>query len=159
MDNQLNDAITRDFRAFLDEFRSVEPPLDLEPGLLQYIALCREAAFRAGWAAGQHWQAQSDIETTPARSTMLSLVRALIRVGDRAWVQPQAIIESTQTGEMFVEPLFPISRRRSDRYCIELTLTAEGLVASGPNNRHRLSPEIDRQRLRPLAGFEVRTTG
>ena len=159
MDNQLNDAITRDFRAFLDEFRSVEPPLDLEPGLLQYIALCREAAFRAGWAAGQHWQAQSDIETTPARSTMLSLVRALIRVGDRAWVQPQAIIESTQTGEMFVEPLFPISRRRTDRYCIELTLTAEGLVASGPNNRHRLGREIERQRLRPLAAFEVRTMG
>jgi hypothetical protein len=123
MDNRRNDAITTDFHAFLDEFRSVEPPLDLEHGLVQYLALCREAAFRAGWAAGQHWQAHCGIKTTPVRSTILSMVRTLVCVGDRAWVQPQAIIEYMETGELFVDPLFPITRHPSDRYCIELTLT------------------------------------
>ena len=147
-------AITRDYDAFVLELRAAGPRLDLEPGIAQYVELSREAAFRAGWAAGQHWQEHHDAEAPTARCPVLKSVRALVDIGARAWVQPLAIIEHTGTGELFVDPLFTITRQPSDRCCIELMVTSEGLVATGPADLHRLCPEVDRERLRLLIAFE-----
>lgn len=152
-------ATTRDYQAFLHELQSAGLRLELEPDLEEYVQLVRETAFRAGWAAGQAWQEQHHAEAPTARCTPPSTVRALASVGDRAWVQPLAIVEHMGTGERFVDPRFTITREPSDRCCIELVVTDAGLVASGPPNRHRLSPEIDRDRLRPLLRFEALTVG
>ena len=155
MNGQRQTAITRDFDTFLRELRTAGLEIDLEPGIAQYVELSREAAFRAGWACGQHWQEQHDAEAPTVQCAPLSTVRALVGVGERAWVQPLAIIEHMGTGERFVDPRFTIARQPSDRCCIELVVTRDGLVASGPADRHRLSPEIDRDRLRPLLRFEA----
>ena len=154
MDIRRQIAIAKDFDAFLLELRAAGPRIDLEPGIAQYVELSREAAFRAGWACGQHWQAHHDAEAPTVQCAPLSTVRALVGIGDRAWVQPLAIIEHIDTGDLFVDPLFTISPAPSDRCCIELSVTATGLVARGPADRHRLSPEIDRERLRPLTRFD-----
>jgi hypothetical protein len=151
--------IQESFHAFMLDLRAAEVRLDLPPGLAQYVELAREAAFRAGWTAGQRWQEHHDAEAPTVRCRALSTVRALVAVGDRAWVQPLAIVEHMDTGERFVDPLFTIARQPSERCCIELVVTAAGLVAAGPPDRHRLSPEIDRERLRPLVAFEARPTG
>ena len=82
----------------------------------------------------------------PAPST----VKTLVEVGQRAWVRPLAIVEHMKTGELFVDPRFTTAPSRSDRCCIALVVTSEGLVASGPTDRHRLCHELDRSRLRPL---------
>lgn len=159
MNGQRQTAITRDFDTFLRELRTAGLEIDLEPGIAQYVELSREAAFRAGWAFGQHFQEHHDAEAPTVRCAPLSTVRALVGIGDRAWVQPLAIIEHMGTGDLFVDPRFTIVRQPSDRCCIELVVTHDGLVASGPADRHRLSPEIDRERLRPLLRFDPLAVG
>lgn len=159
MQEQRQVAMTRDFHAFMLEVRAVETKLDLEPGLLQFIELSREAAFRAGWNAGQTWQEHHDAEAPTVRVTAPTTVRALVEVGRRGWVQPLAIIEHMGTGELFVDPRFTVSHGPSDRCCIELVVTNDGLVALGPPDRHRLSAEIDGDRLRPLLRLETMTAG
>ena len=141
------------------ELRAAGPRLDLEPGIAQYLELAREAAFRSGWAAGQHWHEHHDAEAPTVRCPVLKSARALVDVGARAWVEPLAIIEHMGTGELFVDPRFTIAGQPSDRCCIELVVTSEWLVASGPLDRHRLSPEIDRGRVRPLLRLEALTVG
>jgi hypothetical protein len=154
MNVQRHTAITKDFDAFLGELRAAGLQIDLEPGVAQYVDLSREAAFRAGWACGQHFQEQHDAEAPTVRCAPLSTVRALVGIGDRAWVQPLAIIEHIITGERFVDPRFTIVRQPSDSCCIELVVTSEGLIAVGPNDLHRLTHEIHTDRLRPLLRFE-----
>jgi len=151
-------AIEEAFHAFILELRATEVGLDLPPGIAQFVELSRKAAFRAGWSSGQHWQEHHDAAASTVRAPRVpSTVRALVDVGDRAWVQPFAIIEHTATGELYVDPLFTIAAAPTGRCCIELLVTPEGLVARGPANLHRLCPEIDRERLRPLARFETLT--
>jgi hypothetical protein len=152
-------SIEEDLHAFMLDLRAAEARLDLPPGLAQYVELARETAFRAGWNAGQRWQEHRDAEAPTVRCRALTTVRALVDVGDRAWVQPLAIVQHMESGEFFVDPLFTIVRQPSARCCIELVVTSAGLVASGPPDRHRLSPEIDRERLRSLVGFEILTAG
>ena len=159
MESERQIAIIKDYDAFVLEMQAAEPNLDLEPGVAKYLELSRKVAFQAGWNAGQHWQEHRDAEAPTVRCSPPSTVRALVDVGDRAWVQPLAIVEHMSTGALFVDPRFTIIPRRSDRCCIELTVTAEGLVASGPADRHRLSPEIDRQRLRPVLRFDAVSLG
>lgn len=159
MHEQRRMAITRDFQAFIIDLKAAGPQLDLEPGLARYVELAREAAFRAGWACGQEWQERHDAEAPTVRCTAPSTVRALVEVGARAWVQPLAIIEHIGTGERFVDPRFTTTLQPSERSCIELVVTHDGLVASGPTDRHRLTPEIDRQRLRPLCRFNPLASG
>jgi hypothetical protein len=157
--NSHRDAIDEAFHAFLLELRRVELPLDLEPGVAQYLELAREAAFRAGWVAGRGWQEHHDTTASTVSGRVASTVRALVDVGDRAWVQPFAVIEHIATGELFVDPRFTIAGARSEQCCLELVVTPTGLVAIGPTDRHRLSPEIDRHRLRPLARLEAPASG
>jgi hypothetical protein len=157
--NEQQVAITKAFEAFMLEIRAVEAKLDVEPGVLQFVELSREAAFRAGWNARQDWQDHYDAEAPTVRVPAPTTVRALVDVGQRAWVQPLAIIEHMGTGQLFVDPRFTITRQPSDRCCMELAVTSEGLVAMGPTDRHRLSPEIDRERLRPLLRLEAVAAG
>lgn len=152
-------SIRDDFSTFIRELHAAEGRLDLAPGVAQYVELAREAAFRAGWAAGQHWQEQVSAEAPTVRCRPLGTVRGLVDVGARGWVQPLAIIEHVGTGDWFVDPLFTISRDRSARCCIQLVVTRAGLVASGPPDRHRLCPEVDRDRLRPLVDFDPLAVG
>ena len=152
-------AIEEDFHAFMKELREAEARLEVEPGVAQYVELAREAAFKAGWTAGQRWQEGYEAEAPTVRCQAVRTVRGLVNVGDRAWVQPLAVIEHMETGECFVDPLFTISRERSARCCVQLVVTSAGLVASGPPDRHRLSPEVDRERLRPLVDFEILAVG
>lgn len=148
-------AIDEAFHAFILELRAAETGLDLEPGVAQFVELARETAFRSGWSASQRWQASHDAAASTVRAPRVpSTVRALVDVGDRAWVQPFAIVEHLPSGEMFVDPLFTIAATPTDRCSIELVVTPGGLVALGPANLHRLCPEVDRERLRPLARFE-----
>ena len=43
----------------------------------------------------------------------------------------------------------------SAKYCVELTVTEAALVATGPADRHRLSPAASGRSLRPLVEFET----
>lgn len=147
-------VIDEAFRAFTLEQRRAEVGLDLEPGVAQLVALAREVAFRSGWGAAQRWQEGLDAAASTVRASVASTVHALVDLGDRAWVQPLAIIEHIPSGALFVDPLFTLAASPTERCCVELRVTAAGLVATGPARSHRLCPVIDRERLRPLARFE-----
>lgn len=159
MKTQQDIATDEAFHTFILELRAAEVGLDLEPGIAQFVELARETAFRSGWSACQRWQACHDAAASTVRAPRVpSTVRTLVDVGDRAWVQPFAIVEHLPSGELFVDPLFTIAATPTDRCSVELVVTPEGLVATGPANLHRLCPEIDRERLRPLARFEPRSS-
>lgn len=159
MESERRTAIIKDYDAFVLEMQAAESNLDLEPDVAKFLELSRKVAFQAGWNAGQHWQEHRDAEAPTVRCTAPRTVRTLIGIGERAWVQPLAIVEHMATGDLFVDPRFTVSPQPTDRCCIELVVTSDGLVASGPADRHRLSPEIDRERLRPLLRFDVVPVG
>lgn len=159
MHTSLDHTLAQAFDAFVADLEPIEATMELMPDIVEYVGLAREAAFRAGWDAHR----LHDEGTDPAASTtcgrMTPTVRALVDVGDRAWVQPLALIEHMTTGEQFVDPMFPIAAELSARCSMELTVTEAGLVAAGPPNQHRLCADVDRSRLRPLARFEVLIPG
>ena len=84
METHQETALTRDFNAFMLELRAAEARLDLEPDVAQYVELAREAAFRSGWRASQHWQEHHDAEAPTIRCRPLNTVRALVDIGDQA---------------------------------------------------------------------------
>lgn len=159
MDTQSDLNLIQAFDAFATDLEPLEATMELHPDLVEYLALAREVAFRAGWEARCASAESPDPAASTVRRRMVHTVRALADVGDRAWVQPLAIIEHMTTGEQFIDPMFPIAAARSARCCVALTVTDEGLVAAGPPDRHRLCPDVDRHRLQPLVGFEALVPG
>ena len=144
------------YALFLADLDATESALPLPAAMAEYVALAREGAFQAGWRA--HREAVQPGAEPEAASTVRGstrpTVRALVDLGDHAWVHPFAVIEHAGTGECFIDPWFPLAEEESDEHCIALTVTEVGLVASGPPDCHRLSPDVARARLLPLVDFE-----
>ncbi|MCH9683894.1 MAG: hypothetical protein K0V04_20850, partial [Deltaproteobacteria bacterium] len=126
--------------------------LDVAPDVSECIEMCREVAFRAGWAAALEWRDRELADEPTVR--LPRTARVLTTVGDRGWVEPFAIVEHTETGHCFVDPLFGIRPTSTPQHSIELVVAADGLVAIGPSDCHRLCPTIDEERLLPLVAFE-----
>ncbi len=91
------------------------------------------------------------------RTEWTPTVGMISEVGDQTWVQPLAIVEHTGTGDYFIDPRFGIADMPSDVFTIEVVVTEDGLVASGPADQHRLREHVERSHFRPLAAFKVAT--
>lgn len=91
------------------------------------------------------------------RDDIAATVSAIVDVGDQTWVPPLAVVEDTTTGEFYVDPRFAISDMPSDYFSVELVVTDDGLVASGPLDQHRLRDHVDRSRFRPLHVYRAAT--
>ena len=119
-------VIDEAFRAFTLEQRRAEVGLDLEPGVAQLVALAREVAFRSGWGAAQRWQEGLDAAASTVRASVASTVHALVDLGDRAWVQPLAIIEHIPSGALFVDRFLHTVITEVTPELAELALAAVG---------------------------------
>lgn len=145
------------YEGFLADLKQIQPGLDLPPEVADYLDVARQAAFAAGWTARGDCPPPVDPEESTVRLQKHQLaIRDLVDVGDRAWIQPHAIVEDMSTHEFFVDPMFSVSWHSSEHHCIELVVADEGLIAFGPTDRHRLAEHADRSRLRPLVGIEPR---
>ena len=168
MNTKFIDTFTQVLDAVVTEFERLQATPLLTADVLEVLRREVQASFFAGWEARHGWgealdsmapMSASAASPSSADSRMGGKVGDLVEVDSLAWVEPLAIVEDVTTGERFIDPRFPLIADPSDRYCVVLMMTEEGLVAAGPDDLHRLSPVVARDQLRPLARYDVETEG
>ena len=175
MNTKFIDTFTQVLDAVVTEFERLQATPLLTADVLEVLRREVQASFFAGWEARHGWgealdsmgpmsaspapMSTSVASPSSADSRMGGKVGDLVEVDSLAWVEPLAIVEDVTTGERFIDPRFPLIADPSDRYCVVLMMTEEGLVAAGPDDLHRLSPVVARDQLRPLARYDVETEG
>lgn len=129
----------------------------IDPQLMKLMRGLREHAFEEGW-----YSREQLLDEEGAVAPRIKRPKPKPKPSpkpkpvddERMWVNSMAIVEDLATGELFVDPRFPVRRAPTDRCCVELVRTSEGLVARGPPNHRPRRCEIDRERLRPLVRFD-----
>lgn len=125
----------------------------IDPQLMKLMRGLREHAFEEGWYSREQLLDEGGA-VAPRTKRPTPKPKPKPVDDERMWVNTMAVVEDVTTGELFVDPRFPVRRTPTDRCCVELVMTAEGLVAKGPPNDRRRRLQIDRERLRPLARFD-----